>query len=239
MLRSYRKLQGTRTRALDGEIGSLKDIYIDDSSWAVQYFVVELGSWFNGKDVLVPPDAVAPFDGTTINIELTKAEIRSCKHADSAIPVSLQQRYRERSLFNFACTIASIMNAGPMIVPPVSGNSYDTSEIDPHLRSCRTISKYHLINKNTEVGIMEDLLLDDSYWHIRFTVATVGKADSSIKKLFKPQLIDNIDCSLSTISLSIGKSGILAFPDFFAEKHLDTSYEMVSKDLIKAELLKY
>jgi hypothetical protein len=83
MIRSFKRMQGMPIKVLDGEIGKLKDVYFDDKNWTVQYFVVELGSWFLGKDVLVPPSTIAPFDGTSLRVQLTKDELQACPHADS------------------------------------------------------------------------------------------------------------------------------------------------------------
>ena len=81
MIRSYKKMQGMPIRALDGYFGKIRDVYFDDRTWRIQYFVAELVAWFSGKNVLVPPSAVSPFDGTSLKIELTKSELKKCPGA--------------------------------------------------------------------------------------------------------------------------------------------------------------
>jgi hypothetical protein len=231
MIRSYKRMQETRIRALDGEIGILKDVYFDDSSWQIQYFVIELGTWFSGKDVLVPPGVVSPFDGVSLKVELTKAELRSCPHADEAIPVSLQERYRARSFFNLVCTAGSLMNGGPLIVPPISFDANDASVIDPHLRSCRNVSRYELVARDGDVGAIQDLLIDDSFWLIRFVVAIVNGVRDRQAKLFGPQIIEDIEWSLSVVKIGANRNQALLKPSFDANKHLDTSYEFLVKEV--------
>jgi hypothetical protein len=48
-----RDRQGT-----DGEIGTLEDFYFEEAGWNVRYLLVDTGSWFDGKRVLLSPSAV-------------------------------------------------------------------------------------------------------------------------------------------------------------------------------------
>ena len=57
-LRKLEELTGYLLYARDGEIGKLKQIYFDDKHWTVRYFVVHIGSWLLGQDVLVVPSVV-------------------------------------------------------------------------------------------------------------------------------------------------------------------------------------
>ena len=45
MLRSFAHLRGFAIHASDGEIGSLRDVYFDDQSTLIRYFVVDTGTW--------------------------------------------------------------------------------------------------------------------------------------------------------------------------------------------------
>jgi hypothetical protein len=38
--------------AIDGDIGSIEDLYFDDQNWAIRYFVADTGSWLFGRKVL-------------------------------------------------------------------------------------------------------------------------------------------------------------------------------------------
>ena len=56
MLRSFAHLRGFTIQASDGEIGSLRDVYFDDRSTLVRYFVVDTGTWLPGRRVLLAAD---------------------------------------------------------------------------------------------------------------------------------------------------------------------------------------
>jgi hypothetical protein len=62
MLRSFNHLRGHRIHASDGEIGSLRDLYFDDQSTLLRYFVVDTGMWLPGRRVLLAPAAIGGID---------------------------------------------------------------------------------------------------------------------------------------------------------------------------------
>jgi uncharacterized protein YrrD len=51
-LRSAREVEGYRVRSLDGEIGHVEDLVVDDEEWDVRYVVVDTRNWLPGKKVL-------------------------------------------------------------------------------------------------------------------------------------------------------------------------------------------
>ena len=54
-LHSSREVQGYAIHALDGEIGQVSDLIVDDATWTLRYLVIETGSWWSGKQVLIAP----------------------------------------------------------------------------------------------------------------------------------------------------------------------------------------
>ena len=49
MLHSLNNLQDYAIRAVDGTVGHVVDLYFDDQTWIVRYFVVETGSFTGSK----------------------------------------------------------------------------------------------------------------------------------------------------------------------------------------------
>jgi uncharacterized protein YrrD len=49
MLRGISTLKGLTVGAIDGEIGSVHDVYFDAQHWTVRYFVVDTGTWLSGR----------------------------------------------------------------------------------------------------------------------------------------------------------------------------------------------
>jgi hypothetical protein len=55
MLRSLKELERYKVNATDGHIGSVVDFLLDDQRWTVRYLVVETGSFFSERRVLITP----------------------------------------------------------------------------------------------------------------------------------------------------------------------------------------
>ena len=77
-LRSVVEATGCRLHAVDGEIGHVENLMIDDANRSVHYFVVDTRNWWFGKRVLISPLAVKTidwFDRHVANVsrELVKA----------------------------------------------------------------------------------------------------------------------------------------------------------------------
>jgi hypothetical protein len=73
MLHLARKVTGAAVSGIDGEIGTLEDFYFDERSWTVRHLLVDAGSRFNGKRVLMSPASVQRGWGLNgIRVNLTK-----------------------------------------------------------------------------------------------------------------------------------------------------------------------
>ena len=55
MLHLAQKVAGVTVSGTDGEIGTLEDFYFEEAGWNVRYLLVDTGSWFDGKRVLLSP----------------------------------------------------------------------------------------------------------------------------------------------------------------------------------------
>jgi uncharacterized protein YrrD len=75
-LHSGREVVGCTVSAVDGEIGQVEDLLIDDKNWAIADLVIDTGGWFAGKKVLLPPTAIVDIDWQKRRVEarLTRAE---------------------------------------------------------------------------------------------------------------------------------------------------------------------
>jgi hypothetical protein len=69
-LRSIVEVTGYRVHALDGEIGHIENLMIDDADWSVHYLIVDTRNWWFGKHVLISPIAVKTVDWFDRHVEL-------------------------------------------------------------------------------------------------------------------------------------------------------------------------
>src|SRR5438309_4141564 len=90
MLRTAGDLKGVTIEAMDGDIGSVQDLYFDDLTWTVRYLVVDTGSWLPGRQVLISPLSVSEA-GDKVLVDLTQAQVKGSPPVESDKPVNRQQ----------------------------------------------------------------------------------------------------------------------------------------------------
>lgn len=78
-LRSANELEGYALHAADGDIGHVRNLLVEDHTWAVRYLVIELGHWWHGRSTLVPPSWIEAVDWERSEIRTgrTRADVRA------------------------------------------------------------------------------------------------------------------------------------------------------------------
>ncbi len=88
-LQSARAMTGCHIQATDGDIGHVRDLLMDERSWAICFMLVDTMNWYAGEQVLVAPDWIdrVDWDHSKVQVTVTRAEIRSCPPYDPFRPV--------------------------------------------------------------------------------------------------------------------------------------------------------
>ncbi len=165
MLRSLNKILGSTIVATDGEIGSVHNFLFEDLSWRIAYLVAETGVWFSRHKVLLSPMALGQPDWTRkiLPVLLTKEQVKSSPDIDTDQPVSRQQEMALEQYYGWPSYWE---------IPTEPRESLMTG--DPHLRSCLELAGYHVTASGEELGEVEDFIVDDRTWTIRYLVSRAG-----------------------------------------------------------------
>src|SRR2546427_12150629 len=92
MLRTAGDLKGVTIEAMDGDIGSVQDLYFDDRTWTVRYLVVDTGTWLPGRQALISPFAFQPVPGASrLRTSLTKGQVQNSPSSETDRPVDGQR----------------------------------------------------------------------------------------------------------------------------------------------------
>lgn len=101
IIRSYKEIEGYQIHAIDGKIGHVEDILIDDEDWQILYVVTDTNNWLPwSKKLLVAVnwlDTISYVD-REVNIRL-KTEI--IENAPEYNPTEQIDKKYEESLFDF------------------------------------------------------------------------------------------------------------------------------------------
>jgi hypothetical protein len=194
MMHRFTDLRLYSIAASDGDIGSVDDAYIDDRTWTVRYLVIATGTWLFGRKVLLSPAAIRGVDVSAKRLEtvLTRRQIEESPPVDTAKPVSRQYETALATHYGYRPYWAGPNRWGlyaypyPLlqtgVVPPVSEPPYasklaeeldarEQQSHDPSLRSARAVTGYGLRATDGDLGHVEDFLISEQDWAIRYLVA--------------------------------------------------------------------
>jgi hypothetical protein len=100
-LRSITSVRGCHIHAVDGMIGHVENLLIDDHLWCISYFIVETRNFWPGEHVLISPHAVTEIDWIHDEIRLNLScetvrrspAWRPTEIVDAALETRLQAHY--------------------------------------------------------------------------------------------------------------------------------------------------
>ena len=255
MLRNTHDLEDYVIRATDGPIGHVKDFYFDDDAWVVRYFIVETGSWLSSRSVLISPISVHHPDWNlrTLPVSITKEQVKNCPDIDTDKPVSRQneEKYMDHYGYPNYWDGLGVWGGGMYpyaMVPSYAGNRlgvFDQAERDreeeahlraesarrrnndPHLRSCKAVTGYHIEAKGGEIGHVAGYLVDDETWAVLYLIIDTSNWWMGHQVLIAPAWITGVSWNNKTVSVKLSRESVKSAPvydpDAMWSRELDRS----------------
>ncbi|WP_029918009.1 PRC-barrel domain-containing protein [Pelobacter seleniigenes] len=227
-LRKLSDLTGYNFQASDGDIGRLEEVYFDDQRWQVRYLVVRTGSWLLGRQVLLLPAAVVGIDDKnhSIQVDLTQQQIKDAPPVDSEEPVSryYQQQYHSYYDWEPYWTTDPLFQANPLILP--LNQSETTEPENPHLRTSDEVSGYNLEAEGGSVGHVEDLILDDQTWTVRFLEIDTRNWLPGRHVLISPAWVEKIDWSKQRVQVKLSHQLVKSAPEYDSSQLVSREYQL-------------
>lgn len=237
MFREVNRLKGYRLGALDGEIGKVEDLFFDDQNWTVRYLVADTGYWLPDRQVLLSPHAVKHVEDSTgiVHVSLTRQQVADSPPITADQPVS---RHFERHYFKYfgwpeywagpslwGPVPCPILNA-PLL--PEAGPFEPESEAigDPHLRSVNEITGYRLQARDGEIGHIEDALVEDRSWAIRYLMIETRNWLPGKRVLVAPPWISEVSWEKSAVGVDLTRDRIERAPDYDPASPISRDYEI-------------
>jgi uncharacterized protein YrrD len=232
MLFKAKTVKGYKLDSLDGEIGKVQEFHFDDRHWTIRYLVADTGDWLTGRQVLISPYALVTVNNEKQNIEinLTKKQIEEGPSLESDKPVSRQfeEDYYGYYGWPMYSTGPYIWGFSPYIVrDPEKWEEYTHGEKawDPNLRSTHEVSGYNIQSADGEIGHVEDFVIDDETWAIRYLIIDTRNWWPGKKVLVSPQWIERVSWSESKVFVNLTRENIKQSPEYTEESLLTRDYE--------------
>jgi uncharacterized protein YrrD len=175
MLHLAQKIAGATVSGTDGEIGTLEDFYFEEAGWNVRYLLVDTGSWFDGKRVLLSPSAVQGGWGRTgVHVNLSREDVRNSPALDDEA------------------------------MPEVA---------DERLDSVKTTSGYHIRARNGEIGHVDDFLIGQDSWRIRYLLVDTSNWIGGRSVIVSSDAVERVDKEDNQIYVAADRDVIKNAPE--------------------------
>jgi len=245
MIRNVKDLRGYVIRATDGVIGRVDDFYFDDEDWGIRYLVVDTGKWLSGRKVLISPIAIGSPDWMLqeLPVSLTKTQVRRSPDIDTRKPVSRQHEAEYSRYYGYPYYWGGAgfwgmgaypggLTAGDTIkeeLRTAAAHAPRTPD-DSHLRSTNVVIGYQVHATDGNIGRIDDLLVDDHRWAIRYLIVDTNRWWTGRRVLIAPRWIDDVSWSTATVSVDLTRHAIKGAPPYDPEAQLDRQREQALHD---------
>ena len=244
MLLLLSSLHGLIIQASDGEIGTVRDFLLDDSTWHLRWMVVRTGTWLAGaRTALIHLSEIDHVDHQrgTLAVRLTKQEVQASPDILLDEPVSGQIEYGMR---DYPCWDPAWGNPRYVsglwggIGVRVSRARLDEEKSthglqrelgqavrgDPHLRSFAAITGNHVHAADGLLGHLQDLYVDRIDWRVRYLVIDTRNWLPGRRVLAFPDAVRDISWPDQEIRLAIPLDLLRSSPAWYPDDVIDEAY---------------
>jgi sporulation protein YlmC with PRC-barrel domain len=204
MKRSLKSLSLYSLGAIDGEIGKIKELYLDDESWNIRYWVVDTGDWLPKKKVLIAVQSLLDpdWDNDIFETNLTLDQIKNSPDIDTDKPVSRQQEVKLNEHFSWQNYWFLSSTDKVKAALPTEAYANNTAG-NPHLRSSDALIGYQIQTSDGPIGHLNDFIIDTDSWSISDLVVDMGTWLSSNKVLLPVHTVGGINWFRKDINLAL------------------------------------
>jgi uncharacterized protein YrrD len=232
MLIKAKTVLGYTLDSLDGELGTVNEFYFDDKHWTIRYLVADTGNWLSGRMVLISPYALVEVvkEARHVEVNLTRKQIEGSPSQDADKPVSRQFEEAYYGYYRWPAYWDGPFAWG--VYPNFVRDSDQWRESargekrwDSHLRSTGEVTGYHLQGSDGEIGHVEDFIIDDATWTIRYLVVSTRNWWPGKKVLVSTRWVDGVSWAESKVLVDLSREVIRQSPEYSEESLLTREYE--------------
>lgn len=233
MLLNAKSLNGFTLAGQDGDMGTVKEFFFDDRHWTIRYLIADTGHWLPGRRVLISPYALRSVDleAHRIAVGLTRKQIDGSPGLRTDQPVTRQfeEEFNRYYAWPNYWSGPYMWGYAPFIqrdpAQPAAAIGPAHPPWDAHLGSTHDIGGFHILATDGAIGHVEDVIIDDGTWAIRYLIVDIGKWWPGRKVLIAPQWIARVDWDGAIVSISLAREAIRRSPDYVDDVRLTRDYE--------------
>ncbi|HEY7166522.1 MAG TPA: PRC-barrel domain-containing protein [Candidatus Binatia bacterium] len=228
MQRRTTHLKGYAIAAKDGEIGAVDEFLFDAEDWTVRYVVADTGKWLSGRRVLISPVALKRVnsESKTIEVSLTRDQVENSPDFDGH-GFSREGQTAYHDYFGWPYYWVGEAVWAPGVLPgraPAQSVNANAQQIDtrpedqpgnePHVHGVNEVIGHNIEAKDGGIGHVDDFIIDDETWEIRYLIVDTGNWWPGKKVLIAPEWIETVNWIDSKVHIDLSSDAIKSSPEF-------------------------
>lgn len=234
MFRSIKVLTEYTVLVKDGDIGKTLEFLFDDKTWIIRYLVVDTDNWLPRRKVLISPVAFSQPDQRLrqFPVKLTKEQVKNSPDIEVDKPISRQHQTQLNKYYAWPHYWTKNGDYPPSLFSPsISETEHELSPVqeekgDPDLRSTEEVFDYYVQALDGEVGHVEDFIVDDVLWMIRYVVIEMEDWLSDRKILIPSSQIRKVECPEKRIYLDLFQEQVRHSSEYKPSDMVNREYEI-------------
>lgn len=201
-----KKLKGFTLQGLDGEIGTVEEIYIDDHLWTICYLVADTRDWLSGRKVLISRHFLMSVsdEKRQIAVDLARSQIEGYPSSTNST-LDLRQ-FLDSNCGSYGCRM--YLGSRYMWIPHPyipdgrqQPGAFDTQRRagESHSRCTHDWSAHRIQAADREMGLFEDFVIDEETWNVRYLIIDTPIWWPGNQVLLAPQWIEHVSWNESKV----------------------------------------
>ena len=231
-------LIGRKLFAVDGELGRVEDLYLDDETWNVRYLAVDTSDWLRDSLILVSTCEIAGVCPLTGNcaVSLTKDILAQSPVLPAGVPVTRKFEielcrhfgwlpYWPLSLVGLAFAPSDGGNVPIPVMRKEHAPGLRRVRENRHLHGMRGVEGHRVHAVDGDVGEVRDFITETNDWTVRYLVVDMGLHHNQREVLMSPSWIHQADWTSGQIWVRFGADEMEASPPFEPDGKVSHEYE--------------
>lgn len=242
MLRSAYEMLGYELKSGEETFGKVRDFLFDHDQWTIRWLVADTGTWLPDRKVLISPIALDEplWDQRVFPVHMSREQIENAPGLDTDAPVSRQYEKHWFDEFGWPYYWApggTVGGAGvwagalqpqaALMMQQRENKEMDTTpETDEEVvRSVSEVRGYHFQAADSDCGHVDDFIVDDESWTLRYMVVDTRNWLPGRKVLVAPDWIKSITWVDRQVICELTKNDIEGSPEYNPSEPVNRAYE--------------
>jgi hypothetical protein len=197
--------------------------------------VADTRKWLPGRKVLISPIMLGEPDWSTLRfqVDLTRHQIENSPPLETDAPVSRQYEIMYSQYFSTSAYWGGASLWGSHPSPSLLRAEQDKLATDfdfgdpeeSHLRSIKEVTGYHIQASDGEIGHVEDFIVDEEVWSLRYIIVDTRNWLPGRKVLVSPQWATKVDWAEEKLRVDLATDRIKNSPEYDPTTPINRVYE--------------